>query len=56
MTRTWDQEQQRNPISQLAGLAMTRYIIRLDPLASARSDNVVNWTGPTVQRYLTGDL
>ncbi len=43
-------------ISQLAGLAMTRYIIRLEPLASARSDDVVNWIGPTVQRYLTGDL
>jgi hypothetical protein len=39
-------------ISRLAGLAMTRYILRLEPLASARSDNVVNWLGPTVQRYL----
>jgi hypothetical protein len=102
MTRTWDEQQQHNPIltllraasgqpraaellgaflrtrlfdpllaalgsnrselraelaiSQLAGLAMTRYILRLEPLASARSDNVVNWVGPTVQRYLTGDL
>jgi AcrR family transcriptional regulator len=43
-------------ISQLVGLAMTRYILRLEPLASASSDHVVNWVGPTVQRYLTGDL
>ena len=43
-------------IAQLAGLAMTRYILQLEPLASARSDNVVNWIGPTVQRYLTGEV
>ena len=102
MTRTWDEQQQRNPIltllraasgepraaellgaflrtrllgpllaalgsnrpelrselvmSQLAGLGMTRYILGLEPLASAPSDDVVDWIGPTVQRYLTGDL
>jgi Tetracyclin repressor-like, C-terminal domain len=43
-------------ISQLAGLAMTRYILRLEPLASAPPDDVINWVGPTVQRYLTGEL
>jgi AcrR family transcriptional regulator len=43
-------------ISQLAGVAMTCYILHLEPLASARPDNVVNWIGPTVQRYLTGEL
>jgi AcrR family transcriptional regulator len=102
MTRTWDDQQQRNPIltllraassepraaelvgaflqtrllgpllaalgsnepelrselviSQLAGLGMTRYILRLEPLASTPADNVIKWIGPTVQRYLTGDL
>ena len=102
MTRTWDEEQQRNPIltllraasaepraaellgaflrtrllgpllaalgsdraelrgelviSQLAGLGMTRYILRLEPLASAPADDVVKWIGPTVQRYLTGEV
>ena len=102
LTRTWDEQEQRNPlltllraassepraaellgaflrtrlfdpllaalgsnrpelrgelaISQLAGLGMTRYILRLEPLASARPDDVVKWVGPTVQRYLTGDL
>ena len=43
-------------ISQLAGLAMTRYILQLEPLASARPDDVARWVGPTVQRYLTGEL
>jgi hypothetical protein len=43
-------------MSQLAGLGLTRYILRLEPLASANADDVVNWVGPTVQRYLTGDL
>ena len=43
-------------ISQLTGLGTTRYILRLEPLASARSDDVARWVGPTVQRYLTGEL
>ena len=42
--------------SQLVGLGMTRYILGFEPLASARSDRVVAWVAPTVQRYLVGDL
>jgi AcrR family transcriptional regulator len=42
--------------SQLVGLGMTRYILGFEPLASARSDRVVAWVAPTVQRYLTGQL
>ncbi|MEO3748278.1 TetR family transcriptional regulator [Plantactinospora sp. B5E13] len=42
--------------SQLVGLAMARYILRLEPLASASPDVVVAAIAPTVQRYLTGDL
>jgi hypothetical protein len=43
-------------VSQLIGLGMTRYILRFEPLASASSDNVVSWIGPTLQRYLAGKL
>jgi len=39
--------------SQLVGLAMLRYVIKVEPLASASRDEVVTWLGPTLQRYLT---
>ena len=42
--------------SQLFGLAMARYIIGLEPLASTPVDALVPMVAPTVQRYLTGDL
>ena len=42
--------------SQFVGLAIMRFIARLEPLASASVDELVAAIGPTVQRYLTGDL
>jgi AcrR family transcriptional regulator len=42
--------------SQLIGLGMGRYVLRFEPLASAKPAEVVRWTAPTVQRYLTGKL
>jgi AcrR family transcriptional regulator len=42
--------------SQIIGLVMARYVLRLEPLASASPDEVVAAIGPTVQRYLTGDI
>jgi AcrR family transcriptional regulator len=42
--------------SQIIGLAMARYIVKVEPLASAPSAQVVAAIGPTLQRYLTGDL
>jgi AcrR family transcriptional regulator len=42
--------------SQLIGLAMVRYVARIEPLASLPKDRVVAAVGPNVQRYLTGDL
>ncbi|MET8907057.1 TetR family transcriptional regulator [Micromonospora sp. NPDC004551] len=42
--------------TQVAGLAMMRYVIRLEPIASADAETLVAAVGPTVQRYLTGDL
>jgi AcrR family transcriptional regulator len=40
--------------SQLVGLVMGRYVLRIEPLASATPDWLVATIGPTVQRYLTG--
>lgn len=42
--------------SQMMGLAVARYVVRLDPLATADADAIAPIIGPTVQRYLTGDL
>ncbi|MGZ4331269.1 MAG: TetR/AcrR family transcriptional regulator [Solirubrobacteraceae bacterium] len=42
--------------SQLGGLALARYILRLEPLASARPRDVVRWVAPGIQRYLTAPL
>ncbi len=42
--------------TQMSGLALMRYVIRLEPLASADADTVVSAIGPTMQRYLTGPL
>ncbi len=42
--------------SQIAGLIMVRYLIRLEPLASLPAPTVAALVGPNVQRYLTGDL
>jgi AcrR family transcriptional regulator len=42
--------------SQFIGLVMVRYIARIEPLASASVDQLVAALGPTMQRYLTGDL
>jgi AcrR family transcriptional regulator len=42
--------------STLIGLAMLRYVIRLEPLASARSEDIAVWLGPTVQRHLSDPL
>jgi hypothetical protein len=35
---------------------VARYIIRVEPLASTPSAQVAAAVGPTVQRYLTGDV
>jgi AcrR family transcriptional regulator len=42
--------------SQMMGLALARYVVRLEPLASADPDLVVALIGPTIQQYLTGQL
>jgi hypothetical protein len=40
-------------VGQLVGVAMLRYVIRVEPLASASADEIVALVGPTLQRYLT---
>jgi AcrR family transcriptional regulator len=40
--------------SHLIGIAIARYVVRVEPLASADPDAIVAAVGPTIQRYLTG--
>jgi AcrR family transcriptional regulator len=42
--------------SQIVGLALARYVLRLEPVASAASEEIVAAVGPTIDRYLRGDL
>jgi len=39
--------------SQLVGLAMLRYVVKVEPLASAPPAQIAAWIGPTLQRYFT---
>jgi AcrR family transcriptional regulator len=42
--------------SQILGLAIARFVIGIEPLASASPDDLVAAIAPTIQRYLTGDV
>jgi AcrR family transcriptional regulator len=39
--------------SQMLGLALCRYVLRLPPVVAMPRDEVVSWLGPTIQRYLS---
>ncbi|GAA5083023.1 AcrR family transcriptional regulator [Thermocatellispora tengchongensis] len=41
--------------AQMFGIVMMRYIVKLEPLASAEIDEVIDLVAPTVQRYIDGD-
>ncbi len=42
-------------ISQVIGLAMARYVIGVEPLASATREELLPLLAPTFQRYLAGE-
>jgi AcrR family transcriptional regulator len=42
--------------SQMVGLIMARYVIRVEPLASLPPDALIEAIAPNLQRYLTGQL
>ena len=42
--------------SQVVGLVMARYVVRVEPLASLPPERVVQAIAPTLQRYLVGPL
>jgi AcrR family transcriptional regulator len=38
--------------TQILGMALCRFVLRLPPVAEMTRDEVVEWLGPTIQRYL----
>lgn len=42
--------------SQMLGLALSRYVLRLPPLVAMAPEALVGAVGPTIQRYLTAPL
>ncbi|MFE0703948.1 TetR family transcriptional regulator [Streptomyces sp. NPDC058872] len=41
--------------SQVLGMALARYVLRLPPAVEMSADEIVAWLGPTVQRYLVDE-
>jgi Tetracyclin repressor-like, C-terminal domain len=42
--------------TQMLGLALGRYLLRFEPVAGATADELAVAVGPTIDRYLTGDI
>jgi AcrR family transcriptional regulator len=42
--------------TQIAGLLTTRYVLKIEPVASASAESLVKAIGPNVQRFLTDPL
>lgn len=38
--------------TQILGMALCRFVLRLPPVVGMSDDEVVEWLGPTIQRYL----
>jgi len=39
--------------SQMLGLALCRFVLRLPPMVAMPAEEAAAWVGPTIQRYLT---
>ncbi|SCK51573.1 transcriptional regulator, TetR family [Streptomyces sp. WMMB 322] len=41
--------------SQILGMALGRYVLKLPPAVAMTHEEIVGWLGPTVRRYLTAE-
>ncbi|MBB4930464.1 AcrR family transcriptional regulator [Lipingzhangella halophila] len=41
--------------TQMLGVALCRYVLRMPPVAAMDRQEIVGWLGPTLQRYLAGE-
>ena len=39
--------------TQVLGMALCRFVLRLPPVVAMSRDELVDWLGPTLQRYAT---
>jgi hypothetical protein len=39
--------------TQVLGMALCRFVLRLPPVLALTRDELVDWLGPTLQRYAT---
>jgi hypothetical protein len=39
-------------VSQLVGIAITRYVVKLEPIASAPIEDIIALVAPRIQLYL----
>jgi len=46
----------RLAVSELLGLAFSRYVLHQEPLASADHETIAAWAGPAVDYFLKGEL
>jgi AcrR family transcriptional regulator len=42
--------------TQVLGMALCRYALRLPPIVAMTREDIIAWIGPTLQRYLVGTL
>jgi len=42
--------------SQVLGLALARYVLKIEPIAQASTDDLAAAIGPAIERYLSGDI
>ena len=42
--------------TQLTGLAFTRYLTRIPPISTATPAEIGRWAGPTLDRYMKGEI
>ena len=47
-------QQLRDRFAQMFGVIMARHVIKLEPMASATHEELVELLAPTIQRYFTG--
>jgi AcrR family transcriptional regulator len=40
--------------TQVLGMALCRFVLRLPPVVALTRDELIDWLGPTLQRYATG--
>jgi hypothetical protein len=40
--------------TQVLGMALCRFVLRIPPIVAMPRDELIEWIGPTLQRYVDG--